>query len=78
MANSSVLITARQIPAVLILLAGLTGNTVTAAEKGHGLQVIPPGYHLVASESGVPAEALYSVSLAETSRKLPHGERPWP
>ncbi|EIL8892947.1 transglycosylase SLT domain-containing protein [Salmonella enterica] len=78
MANSSVLITARQIPAVLILLAGLTGNTVTAAEKGHGLQVIPPGYHLVASESRVPAEALYSVSLAETSRKLPHGERPWP
>ncbi|EFR3411763.1 lytic transglycosylase domain-containing protein [Salmonella enterica] len=32
----------------------------------------------MASESGVPAEALYSVSLAETSRKLPHGERPWP
>ncbi|MFO00053.1 lytic transglycosylase domain-containing protein [Salmonella enterica] len=42
------------------------------------MQTIPPGYHLVASESGVPAEALYSVSLAETSRKLPHGERPWP
>ncbi|EMZ7829638.1 transglycosylase SLT domain-containing protein [Salmonella enterica] len=32
----------------------------------------------MASETGVPAEALYSVSLAETSRKLPHGERPWP
>lgn len=78
MENCSVLNTARQRFPVLILLVGLTGSTVTEAEKGPGLQVIPPGYHLVASESGVPAEALYSVSLAETSRKLPHGERPWP
>ncbi|ENT7862813.1 hypothetical protein ACFGQG_002155 [Salmonella enterica] len=78
MANSSVLNTSRQIFPVLSLLAGLIGSTVTAAGEGPGLQTIPPGYHLVASESGVPAEALYSVSLAETSRKLPHGERPWP
>ncbi|ECA1950164.1 lytic transglycosylase domain-containing protein [Salmonella enterica subsp. enterica serovar Virchow] len=41
-------------------------------------QPIPDGYHRVARESGVPAEALYSVSLAESSRKLPQGERPWP
>ncbi len=78
MANSSVLNTSRQILPVLSLLAGLIGSTVTAAGEGPGLQTIPPGYHLVASEIGVPAEALYSVSLAETSRKLPHGERPWP
>lgn len=78
MANSSVLNTSRQILPVLSLLAGLLGSTVTAAGEGPGLQTIPPGYHLVASEIGVPAEALYSVSLAETSRKLPHGERPWP
>ncbi|EDU9604421.1 lytic transglycosylase domain-containing protein [Salmonella enterica subsp. enterica] len=78
MANSSVLNRSRQIFSVLSLLAGLIGSTVTAAGEGPGLQTIPPGYHLVASETGVPAEALYSVSLAETSRKLPHGERPWP
>lgn len=78
MANSSVLTMPRLSLPVLLLLAGLTGSRVNAAEKEPGLQPIPPGYHLVASESGVPAEALYSVSLAETSRKLPHGERPWP
>ncbi|EHU7154865.1 lytic transglycosylase domain-containing protein [Salmonella enterica] len=78
MANSSILNTARHRLPVLILLAGLTGSTITAARKGPDLQTIPPGYHLVASEIGVPAEALYSVSLAETSRKLPYGERPWP
>lgn len=59
MANSSVLNTSRQILPVLSLLAGLLGSTVTAAGEGPGLQTIPPGYHLVASEIGVPAEALY-------------------
>ncbi|EEN5590703.1 lytic transglycosylase domain-containing protein [Salmonella enterica subsp. enterica serovar Mountpleasant] len=39
---------------------------------------VPEGYRRVAEEYGVPAEALYSVSLAETSRQLPQGERPWP
>lgn len=62
---------------VLTILLMVSGRVV-AAEKERVLQLIPPGYHLVANETGVPAEALYSVSLAETSRKLPHGERPWP
>ncbi|EBY3557998.1 lytic transglycosylase domain-containing protein, partial [Salmonella enterica subsp. enterica serovar Muenchen] len=39
---------------------------------------VPEGYRRVAEEYGVPAEALYSVSLAESSRRLPQGERPWP
>ncbi|HFL6484036.1 TPA: transglycosylase SLT domain-containing protein [Salmonella enterica] len=39
---------------------------------------VPEGYRRVAKEYGVPAEALYSVSLAESSRRLPQGERPWP
>ncbi|OQM38915.1 lytic transglycosylase [Citrobacter braakii] len=39
---------------------------------------MPEGYRQVAEEYGVPAEALYSVSLAESSRRLPQGERPWP
>ncbi|EAA9130239.1 transglycosylase SLT domain-containing protein [Salmonella enterica] len=77
MANCSILTTASVIFPVLVLMTGMSGSAVAAA-KAQGLQTIPPGYHLVASESGVPAEALYSVSLAETSRKLPHGERPWP
>ncbi|EBS4798470.1 TPA: transglycosylase SLT domain-containing protein [Salmonella enterica subsp. enterica serovar Adelaide] len=77
MANRSILTAVRYSVPVLILLIGGVGSAA-AAEKGRGLQTIPPGYHLVATEVGVPAEALYSVSLAETSRKLPHGERPWP
>ncbi|CNT76960.1 transglycosylase [Salmonella enterica subsp. enterica serovar Bovismorbificans] len=77
MANRSILTAARYSVPVLILLIGGVGSAA-AVEKGRGLQTIPPGYHLVATEVGVPAEALYSVSLAETSRKLPHGERPWP
>ncbi|ENH1950044.1 transglycosylase SLT domain-containing protein [Salmonella enterica] len=77
MANRSILTAVGYSVPVLILLIGGVGSAA-AAEKGRGLQTIPPGYHLVATEVGVPAEALYSVSLAETSRKLPHGERPWP
>lgn len=41
-------------------------------------QAIPPGYHQVAALEQVPAEALYSVALTESSKKLPHGVRPWP
>ncbi len=32
----------------------------------------------MAMAHGVPPEALYSVSLSESSRKLPRGVRPWP
>lgn len=41
-------------------------------------QSIPEGYHRVAQAENVPAEALYSLALAESSRKLAHGVRPWP
>ncbi len=41
-------------------------------------QQIPPGYHQVAMQERVPAEALYSLAMTESSRKLPHGVRPWP
>ncbi|EIC0518963.1 transglycosylase SLT domain-containing protein [Salmonella enterica subsp. enterica serovar Chester] len=63
-----------------LALAFLTAvcGSASAAKEGRALQPIPPGYHRIAREEGVPAEALYSVSLAETSRKLPQGERPWP
>ncbi|MDE1485135.1 transglycosylase SLT domain-containing protein [Xenorhabdus bovienii] len=41
-------------------------------------QQVPQGYHQVAQAENVPAEALYSVALAESSYKLPQGVRPWP
>ncbi len=41
-------------------------------------QQIPPGYYQVAMQERVPAEALYSLALTESSKKLPHGIRPWP
>lgn len=79
MADYRILTAVRYRIPVLVLLAGCGAvGGATAAEKGRILQPIPAGYHQVARESGVPAEALYSVSLAETSRKLPYGERPWP
>ncbi|MJZ42557.1 lytic transglycosylase domain-containing protein [Salmonella enterica subsp. enterica] len=77
MADCRILTTARRSLPALVLMAGVSGSTM-AAESVRGLQTIPPGYHLVAAETGVPAEALYSLSLAETSRQLPYGERPWP
>ncbi|HCM3794245.1 TPA: lytic transglycosylase domain-containing protein [Salmonella enterica subsp. enterica serovar Denver] len=77
MANRSILNRIGYRTAISLLLTGAWGCAV-AAEKGRALQPVPPGYHLVASEAGVPAEVLYSVSLAETSRRLSHGERPWP
>ena len=41
-------------------------------------QQIPSGYYQVAVQERVPAEALYSLALTESSKKLPHGVRPWP
>ncbi|ECB3300477.1 lytic transglycosylase domain-containing protein [Salmonella enterica subsp. enterica serovar Newport] len=63
-----------------ILLAGTTivfSGQSTAKPLLVGYTV-PEGYRRVAKKYGVPAEALYSVSLAETSRLFPQGERPWP
>jgi len=42
------------------------------------MQSVPSGYQKVALQHGVPAESLYSLALAESSRKLPNGTRPWP
>lgn len=41
-------------------------------------QVVPEGYRQVAQRHGVPPESLYSLALAESSKKLPQGYRPWP
>ncbi|MFS6933723.1 transglycosylase SLT domain-containing protein [Klebsiella oxytoca] len=50
----------------------------TASLAAVSYQPIPAGYYQVAVKERVPAEALYSLALTESSRKLPHGVRPWP
>lgn len=40
--------------------------------------VISEGYRQVAQQEKVPAEALFSLALTESARKLPQGLRPWP
>ncbi|EBS5580315.1 TPA: lytic transglycosylase domain-containing protein [Salmonella enterica] len=65
---------------LMMLMAGFSLSAALAVQ-GQRLpagSVVPDGYRQVAGEYGVPAEALYSVSLAESSRHLPQGERPWP
>lgn len=52
------------------------GSTTTLTAEA--TQSVPPGYYQVAMQERVPAEALYSLALAESSKKLPHGIRPWP
>ena len=39
---------------------------------------IPSGYRQIAEQENVPAEALYSLALTESAKKLAHGVRPWP
>ncbi|ECI2947531.1 lytic transglycosylase domain-containing protein, partial [Salmonella enterica subsp. diarizonae] len=66
-----------------LLLTGMavfSGSAVAATVAGPvqrlpAYSTVPEGYRRVAEEYGVPAEALYSVSLAESSRRLPQGER---
>jgi len=52
--------------------------SATSSMASTSMQSVPPGYHKVALQHGVPAESLYSLALAESSRNLPHGTRPWP
>ncbi|EKT7009276.1 transglycosylase SLT domain-containing protein [Salmonella enterica] len=64
-------------------MAVISGAAIAATVAGPvqrlpAYSTVPEGYRRVAEEYGVPAEALYSVSLAESSRRLPQGERPWP
>ncbi|EBS5930382.1 lytic transglycosylase domain-containing protein [Salmonella enterica subsp. enterica serovar Saintpaul] len=66
---------------LMMLTAGFSPSAAAQQVQGQPLPAgspVPEGYRRVAKEYGVPAEALYSVSLAETSRQLPQGERPWP
>ncbi len=61
---------------VLSLLALFLCSTCSLATEPS--QQIPSGYYQIAVQERVPAEALYSLALTESSKKLPHGVRPWP
>ncbi|HFZ9213992.1 TPA: lytic transglycosylase domain-containing protein [Salmonella enterica subsp. diarizonae serovar 61:r:-] len=66
---------------LMMLTTGLSPSAAAQPVQGQRLPAgtaVPDGYRQVAGEYGVPAEALYSVSLAESSRRLLQGERPWP
>lgn len=68
MAGRSVL---KQAAAVVCLASCACG----AAEKG---QVIPDAYRQIAAAERVPAESLYSLAMAESTRKTAWGAKPWP
>ncbi|EAO6819021.1 lytic transglycosylase domain-containing protein [Salmonella enterica] len=51
-------------------LAGTTFNSSN--------QAIPSAYREIAAAERVPAESLYSLAMAETTRKTAWGARPWP
>lgn len=46
-----------------------------AADRG---QVIPDAYRQIAAAERVPAESLYSLAMAESTRKTAWGAKPWP
>ncbi|WP_409160572.1 lytic transglycosylase domain-containing protein [Pectobacterium sp. B2J-2] len=72
MANRSILIS------TFVLLGIMQSGVASAQKKPVTLQQIPAAYRQIAKDARVPAESLYSLSLTESSRALPYGERPWP
>jgi hypothetical protein len=60
------------------ILTGASLLLVSLCSFAGDKQIVPEGYVRVAQAHNVPPESLYSVSLQESSRRLPQGERPWP
>lgn len=60
------------------ILTGAALLLVSLCSFAGDKQIVPEGYMRVAQAHNVPPESLYSVSLQESSRRLPQGERPWP
>lgn len=54
----------------LLLAAGVS--------RAADLQVIPDAYRQIAAAERVPAESLYSLAMAESTRKTAWGAKPWP
>nr|WP_310615722.1 transglycosylase SLT domain-containing protein [Pantoea cypripedii] len=61
---------------ILMLIAGLV--SAAGASGATDLQVIPEAYRQIAAAERVPAESLYSLAMAESTRKTAWGAKPWP
>lgn len=59
------------------VLSGALMLSAFSSVAPNSMQNVPSGYQKVALQHGVPAESLYSLALAESSRQLLHGARPW-
>jgi len=51
---------------------------VNAVAEKPATQIIPDAYRQIAAEEHVPAESLYSLAMAESTRKTEWGTKPWP
>ncbi len=61
---------------VLKVVSGLL--LASAAHSAPTLQVIPDAYREIAAAERVPAESLYSLAMAESTRSTAWGAKPWP
>lgn len=61
---------------VLMVASGLL--LASAAYSAPALQVIPDAYREIAAAERVPAESLYSLAMAESTRSTAWGAKPWP
>ncbi|EBV2165563.1 lytic transglycosylase domain-containing protein [Salmonella enterica subsp. enterica serovar Eastbourne] len=62
---------------VLMMLGGMV-LLASAGGASSSSQIIPDAYRRIASEEKVPAESLYSLAMAESTRKTDWGAKPWP
>lgn len=55
-----------------------SGSCLAGKSFNSSNHVIPPAYREIAAAERVPAESLYSLAMAESTRKTVWGTRPWP
>lgn len=66
---------------ILKLACGLwfaSSGCMAATTFNSSSQAIPPAYREIAAAERVPAESLYALAMAESTRKTVWGARPWP
>lgn len=67
------------IMASMLVISSLSFNQKShAGELSQPLQVVPDAYRQIARQEGVPAESLYSLAMAESTRRTAWGYKPWP
>ncbi|EIE3222501.1 transglycosylase SLT domain-containing protein [Salmonella enterica subsp. enterica serovar Typhimurium] len=62
---------------VLKMLGGMV-LLASAGAASSASQIIPDAYRRIAAQEKVPAESLYSLAMAESTRKTDWGAKPWP